>query len=161
MKFSKKFLCPFPKKDNLPAVVEEPSAIFADDRERLIAAEKTSRAVDKPIRRRIPRGEITLIGKDDPFRQGAVKGEAAGIPVHTEQERKEPAPALILSSRQIIPEKCRKCPDHEKFSEGELPWCPHCSDWISRQHFQGHVVKYHRSPEPSLPDHGRSDRQAK
>ena len=60
------------------------------------------------------------------------------------------SPSEAEISTEIYPKKCRNCPDHKNYFEGEIHQCPDCGAWICGRHYHGHVMKYHKSKDYTI-----------
>lgn len=53
----------------------------------------------------------------------------------------------LLVSEELFLKKCENCPDHKNYVKWEIHECPDCGKWFCDRHFQGHIMKNHKSSE--------------
>ena len=150
MKFWKKLIRLFSKKDNFQTIPEEPNKIYSDDKERLIFTEQKSRFADAPILTEIPKEEIELMEQEILAQRRLKMQQTPADNVVPGQERRGTPPSNILISQVVFPKKCKNCPDHKNYFEGEIYCCPDCGEWICGRHYHGHIMKYHKSSEYTI-----------
>jgi hypothetical protein len=100
----------------------------------------------KEVLTEIPIEEIEIIEKEI-LRQRQHKSQELSIYPNTNHNSR--ISKGIPTITEEFPKKCKYCPEHKNYIQGQIHRCPDCEGevWICSRHYQGHVLKNHGSNE--------------
>jgi hypothetical protein len=123
---------------------EDLNKIYSDEKERLIDTEQKSRFVDEQILTEIPKEEIEIL-ENEILDQIRLKNQQISADTSEPVQENVSQFSSNFASEQIYPKKCRVCPEHKNYFEGEIHLCPDCERWFCGRHYHQHVIKEHGS----------------
>lgn len=129
---------------------QESNEIFSDVNESLIHTEQKTCIADSEILTEIPKEELELIEQEILAQRKLMTSQNSVSNVKPVDERTNSLHFDNSVSQEVFPKKCPNCPEHKSYLEGEIHQCPDCGEWICGRHYQGHIMKNHKSKDYTI-----------